>query len=64
METYELTFKYEKETPNTVRFSEVVADGETPVIGKLYVRKLHITGETPDELTMTVGELVTTQKKG
>tara|TARA_Y100000310_G_scaffold218609_1_gene219900 strand:- start:228 stop:416 length:189 start_codon:yes stop_codon:yes gene_type:complete len=60
METHELTFKYEKETPNTVRFSEVVADGETPVIGKLYVRKLHITGETPDELTMTVGELVTT----
>jgi hypothetical protein len=59
METYELTFKFHKETKNTVRFSEVVADDSTPVIGELYVRKTAITGETPKTLTLTVGELAT-----
>ena len=60
METRELTFEYEKETPNTIRFSEVVAEDGTPVIGKLYVKKSAIAGETPSKITVTVGELVTT----
>jgi len=59
MEMRELTFEYEKETPNTVRFIEVVAEGDTPVIDKLYVRKSAITGERPEKITMTIGELVT-----
>ena len=37
METHELTFEFHKETKTTVRFSEVVADEETPVVGELYV---------------------------
>ncbi len=59
METRELTFTFNKETKNTVRFSEVVADDSTPVVGELYVRKSAIKGETPKTLTVTVGELAT-----
>ena len=59
METRELTFKFNKETKNTLRFSEVVADEDTPVIGELYVRKTAIKGKTPKTLTLTVGELAT-----
>ena len=59
METRELTFTFNKETKNTVRFSEVVEDDSTPVIGELYVRKSAIKGDTPKTLTLTVGELAT-----
>jgi len=59
METRELTFKFNKETKNTLRFSEVVADDCTPVIGELYVRKSAVEGDTPKTLTLTVGELAT-----
>jgi len=59
METRELSFTFNKETKNTVRFSEVVADDTTPVIGELYVRKSAINGEVPKMLTLTVGELAT-----
>tara|TARA_R100001244_G_scaffold21435_1_gene22797 strand:- start:285 stop:473 length:189 start_codon:yes stop_codon:yes gene_type:complete len=57
METRELSFTFNKETLNTLRFSEVVADGDTPVIGELYVRKSAVNGDTPKMLTVTVGEL-------
>jgi hypothetical protein len=59
METRELSFTFNKETKNTVRFSEVVADDATPVIGELYVRKSAIAGDVPKTLTLTVGELAT-----
>ena len=59
MEMRELTFEFNKETKNTLRFSEVVADEDTPVIGELYVRKSAIKGETPKMLTVIVGELAT-----
>ena len=59
METRELTFKFNKETKNTLRFSEVVADDSTPVIGELYVRKSAVDGKTPKMLTLIVGELAT-----
>jgi len=32
-------FTFEKETKNTIRFQEVVEDGDKPVIGPLYVQK-------------------------
>ena len=59
METHELTFEFHKETKTTVRFSEVVADGGTPIVGELYVRKSAINGDTPKMLTLTIGELAT-----
>lgn len=33
------TFKFEKETKNTIRFQEVVEKDATPIIGPLYVQK-------------------------
>ncbi len=59
METRALSFTFNKETKNTVRFSEVVADDATPVIGELYVRKSALSGDVPKMLTLTVGELAT-----
>lgn len=32
-------FEMEKETPNTVRYKEVPAEGQPPVIGTLYLQK-------------------------
>lgn len=34
-----ISFKQEKVTKNTVRFTEVVSEMDTPVIGTLYVQK-------------------------
>lgn len=34
-----VTFEYEKDTPNKVRFDEQRADGAKPIIGKLYLSK-------------------------
>lgn len=49
-----LTFQFEKETKNTVRYKEV---GDNPVVGTLYVQKSAIEGKPPAELTITVGGL-------
>ena len=62
METHELTFKFHKETKNTVRFSEVVADGDTPIVGELYVKKsaIKMLGSAyiiPKMLEMTIGQV-------
>jgi hypothetical protein len=51
---YELTFEQEKETKNTVRFQEVVIDGEQPVIGPLYIQKHALGSEPPKTVTVTV----------
>ena len=32
-------FKIEKETKNTVKYNEVPAEGQPPIIGTLYVQK-------------------------
>jgi len=34
-----VTFAREKETKNTVKFSEVQTQGEAPIVGTLYVQK-------------------------
>ena len=59
MEMRELTFKLNKETKNTVRFSEVVADEETPVVGELYVQKSALGSDRPKELHVVIGVAVT-----
>ena len=59
METRELTFELNKETKNTVRFSEVVADEETPVVGELYVKKSALGSDRPKVLIVTLGAAVT-----
>lgn len=34
-----ITFQYEKETKNSVRYKEVPEPGEAPIVGSLYVQK-------------------------
>ena len=62
MEPHELTFEFHKETKTTVRFSEVVADGGTPIVGELYVKKtsLKMLGDAlviPKMIEVTIREL-------
>ena len=52
METKELIFKFEKETKNTVRYQE---QGESVVIGPLYIQKSALGESHPQEITITVG---------
>ena len=61
METHELTFEFHKETKTTVRFSEVVADGGTPIVGELYVKKTALK-VIPKMIQMTIGELAVVQE--
>lgn len=39
MQKFAARFRYERTTKRTFRFIEIVDEGETPVIGTLYVRK-------------------------
>lgn len=37
--TVVVDFEFERATKGTIRFAEVVADGEEPAVGTLYLRK-------------------------
>lgn len=45
-------FKVEKETKNTVKFEEVPAEGQPPIIGTLYVQKWFAGNATEIEVTV------------
>jgi hypothetical protein len=47
-----IKFVFEKEVKNSVRFQEVTAAGEAPVLGSLYVQKWYI--KDCRELTVTL----------
>ena len=49
-----LTFTLERETKNTIRYSEE-ADADPPAIGTLYVQKWLLGDEPPEKLTVTIG---------
>ncbi len=49
----ERTFEVEKETKNTIRYTEV-AEGQPPVIGTIYVQKWFLKEETPKKLRLTL----------
>lgn len=34
-----ITFEFEKETKNSVRYKEVPQEGQAPIVGSLYVQK-------------------------
>ena len=52
-----LVFSKEKETKNTVKFTE---EGDSPIIGSLYVQKSAIAGlGNPDKVEVTVGGVTT-----
>ena len=54
MEAKEKTVKFviEKETKNTVKYNEVPAEGQPPIIGTLYVQKWFAGNLTELEVTV------------
>lgn len=53
METIRITMELEKETKNTVRYSEK-AEGKPPAIGTLYIQKWATAPDAPKMITVTV----------
>ena len=53
MEAQTLTFSLERETKNTVRYSEQT-DGNPPAVGTIYVQKSVMGDNPPKTLTVTV----------
>ena len=52
--TKTVQFQKEKDTKNTVKFAEVQAQGEAPIIGSLYVQKWFIGDATQLKVTVEV----------
>lgn len=50
----EVKFTLDRETKNTIRYAEVVPDGETPVIGTLYIQKSALGADRPKEVTVKI----------
>jgi len=46
MKTTVATFELEKETKNTVRYSETPDEGVAPMVNTIYIQK-HVLGKTP-----------------
>jgi hypothetical protein len=55
MEKQTFTFTLERETKNTIRYSEET-NGKPPAIGTLYVQKWLLGNNPPQKLTITIGE--------
>jgi hypothetical protein len=55
MEKQTLTFTPERETKNTIRYSED-ASGKPPAISTLYVQKWLLGNKPPENLTITLEE--------
>ena len=49
-----IPFDFERETKNTYRYAERVADGGEPIIQTLYVKKVALNGKAPSALSVTV----------
>jgi len=50
-----IEFVKERDTKNTVRFAEVVADDDQPAIGTLYVQKFALKDlGAPEKLSITI----------
>ena len=56
MKTTTATFELEKETKNTVRYSETPDAGVAPVVNTVYIQK-HVLGKTaPQKIKVTLEE--------
>ncbi|MGA2066427.1 MAG: hypothetical protein ABSG86_15740 [Thermoguttaceae bacterium] len=49
----ERPFTFEKETKNTLRYTEV-AEGQPPVVGTLYIQKWAFKGAPPQRIEVTI----------
>lgn len=47
-----IQFEFEKETKNSVRYKEVPAEGQPPIVGSLYVQKWYAGSSKKLELTL------------
>ncbi|MBU2967409.1 hypothetical protein Q4508_07145 [Amphritea sp. 2_MG-2023] len=47
-----VTFEYEKETKNSVRYKEVPDEGTAPIIGSLYIQKWFAGNSKSIEITI------------
>lgn len=47
-----VTFEYEKETKNSVRYKEVPEEGAAPIMGSIYVQKWFAGNSKSIELTI------------
>lgn len=60
MERLELTFNYEKETKNTIRYQEELADeayrSRDIAVGSLYIQKECLGKPAPQRLKVTIEE--------
>ncbi len=54
MEEKTLVFTIEKETKNTVRFTEKPDPGQPAIVGTIYVQKWAFPGDVPKEITVTI----------
>lgn len=54
MKTIAITFLKERETKNTVRFTEITKDGEPPLVGALYIQKTALAGFNASRATVTI----------
>jgi hypothetical protein len=48
-----ITFEFEKETKNSVRYKEVPDEGQPPIVGSLYVQKWYAGNSKTLEVTLT-----------
>ena len=56
MKTRTVMFEVEKTTKNTVKFNEVPANGEPPIIGALYTQKWFAGTGTKARVTIEIAE--------
>ena len=56
MKSRELTFEQEKETKNTVRYSETPDEGVAPVVNTIYIQKYILGKNAPQKIKVTLEE--------
>ena len=49
-----LTFEFEKETPHTFRYKEIVSENEEISIPSIYIRKIFFEGKRPDKFQLVL----------
>jgi hypothetical protein len=49
-----IPFKQEKETKNTVRYTEIHDEDDNFVVGTVYVQKSALQGKAPERITLTL----------
>lgn len=60
----ELTFEFERETKNTIRFQEIEDNDGNVAVGTLYVQKAALGKDVPDVLHVTISTAAVKAVKG